>query len=129
MEKVAAATVQFSFTPEFISARPDIVGSTKERMAKSSGPGYAMTARNIFVPHLDVHFDSVKEKLLCLQSVPVLILAGEKDILTPVSTQRALHDAIPGSRLEIISGAGHMAPIEKADTWNSLVSGFLEDIE
>jgi pimeloyl-ACP methyl ester carboxylesterase len=45
--------------------------------------------------------------------VPVLVLAGEEDVLTPPEGARAMAEAIPGSELVVVPGAGHLAPLEK----------------
>lgn len=44
---------------------------------------------------------------------PVLLLWGAEDRLVPVAHGRKLQGLISGSRLEIIQGAGHVAPLEK----------------
>jgi pimeloyl-ACP methyl ester carboxylesterase len=42
--------------------------------------------------------------------MPVLILWGDMDRITPLSEGRAIHALIPQSRLEIAPGCGHLAP-------------------
>ncbi|HEY4179717.1 MAG TPA: alpha/beta hydrolase [Kofleriaceae bacterium] len=44
--------------------------------------------------------------------VPVAILAGGRDLFTPVAQSEELHHAIPGSYLSIIPGGTHYMPIE-----------------
>ena len=41
--------------------------------------------------------------------VPTLVLAGSRDVIVPPARQRALAEAIPGARFELIDGAGHVA--------------------
>ncbi|HSV39201.1 MAG TPA: alpha/beta hydrolase [Nocardioidaceae bacterium] len=48
-----------------------------------------------------------------LADIPTRILAGEKDLLTPVSHARRLAAEIPGSRLIISPGCGHMIALER----------------
>lgn len=55
------------------------------------------------------------ESLAELADVPTRILIGTKDRLTPVRWSRALHDGIPGSRLTVLPGKGHMLPHEATD--------------
>jgi 3-oxoadipate enol-lactonase len=57
--------------------------------------------------------------------VPVLVVVGEEDALTPVSEARALHTAIPSSRLEVLAGAGHVSSFERPAAFNHVVSEFL----
>ncbi len=45
--------------------------------------------------------------------VPTLIIVGEQDIVTPPGESQAMHAAIPGSVLETIPAAGHMAAVEQ----------------
>jgi pimeloyl-ACP methyl ester carboxylesterase len=59
-----------------------------------------------------------------LVDMPVVVLVGDHDVLTPVSHARRLTNAIPGARLIISPGAGHMLPLECDDH----VSGVLVDL-
>ncbi len=56
--------------------------------------------------------------------VPALILCGSRDSLTPPALSQRLHEFIPGSRLEMLEGAGHMLPLEAAG-W---VTGMILDL-
>lgn len=60
--------------------------------------------------------------------VPTLIIVGEEDALTPVKESRAMHAAIPGSRLEILPGAGHVSNLEKPAAFNHVLSEFLSSL-
>jgi pimeloyl-ACP methyl ester carboxylesterase len=51
------------------------------------------------------------------------------DLLTPPSEARALHSAIPGSRLEIIPRAGHLSNLENPEAYNRILGSFLPPIE
>ena len=46
-------------------------------------------------------------------AVPTLVVVGELDILTPPSESQAISAAIPGARLVVVPGAGHLAPMER----------------
>ena len=56
---------------------------------------------------------SALERLYLAQSMPTLLLWGEGDRIIPVSHARSAHAEMPGSRLEVISGAGHFVQLEK----------------
>ena len=45
--------------------------------------------------------------------VPTLVVVGDEDVLTPVAEARRLHEAIAGSRLEVLAGAGHVSNLER----------------
>ena len=51
-----------------------------------------------------------------LADVPTHVMVGTKDRLTPVRWARRLHDGIPGSRLTVLPGKGHMLTHEATDT-------------
>jgi pimeloyl-ACP methyl ester carboxylesterase len=44
--------------------------------------------------------------------VPTLIISGDRDLMTPVFTARKMNRLIHGSRLVVIAGGSHYAPIE-----------------
>jgi pimeloyl-ACP methyl ester carboxylesterase len=57
---------------------------------------------------------------------PTLVTVGAEDELTPVALHRAMHSAIPGSRLEVIEGAGHLANLEQPEAYNEALLEFLD---
>ncbi|MGH2688542.1 MAG: alpha/beta fold hydrolase, partial [Actinomycetota bacterium] len=58
-------------------------------------------------------------------ALPVLVLHGDEDRIVPVDEARAMVAAIPGSRFAVVTGAGHLAPMEKPDVANAVVGAFL----
>ena len=63
--------------------------------------------------------------LLATIDVPTLIVVGDEDVPTPVKDARAMHERIPGSRLEIIQQAGHLSNMERPAAFNHLLTEFL----
>ena len=59
-------------------------------------------------------------------TVPVLVLCGEEDQVTPVETHKRMHDLIAGSRLEIIADAGHLPTVEQAGPTNKALRDWLK---
>lgn len=57
--------------------------------------------------------DNVLKKLATLD-LPVAVIVGEEDILTPPVNSERMTNMIPGARLYKIKDAGHSAAIEKA---------------
>lgn len=45
-------------------------------------------------------------------TVPTLVVVGSEDRITPPSEAKAMVAAIPGARLAILPGCGHMSPME-----------------
>jgi 3-oxoadipate enol-lactonase len=60
--------------------------------------------------------------------VPVLIIVGEEDALTPVKESEAMHAAIAGSRLEVLSAAGHVSNVERPAAFNHVLTEFLASL-
>jgi pimeloyl-ACP methyl ester carboxylesterase len=58
-------------------------------------------------------------------SVPALVVVGEEDGLAPVAEAEAMTAAMPGARLEVLAGAGHLSAVEVPDDFNSVVRAFL----
>lgn len=57
--------------------------------------------------------------------VPALVLAGEEDELAPPSDARAMAEAVPEGRLEVIPEAGHLIAVEQPEAFNEAVLRFL----
>jgi len=57
--------------------------------------------------------------------VPILIMVGEKDTITPPEAAKSMHKKIPGSRLEILPRAAHMSNLENPQVFNRLLGDFL----
>ena len=63
--------------------------------------------------------------LLAGIDVPTLIVVGDEDVVTPPKEARAMHDAIRGSRLEVIPAAGHLSNLERPAAFNAALSDFV----
>ena len=60
--------------------------------------------------------------------VPVLIVCGDEDKMTPLAMSQYLKDRIPGARLDTIPGAGHYAMMENAEAFNAALGKFVESL-
>lgn len=60
---------------------------------------------------------------------PTLVLAGELDVTTPPRYGRAVADAIPGARFEVMPGEAHQPFQEVPDLFNARVDAFWREIE
>jgi pimeloyl-ACP methyl ester carboxylesterase len=52
------------------------------------------------------------EDVLAEVKVPVTIVTGDKDLMTPPATAEHIHRRIPGSRMVVIKGGTHYTPVE-----------------
>lgn len=60
---------------------------------------------------------------------PTLILCGTDDKMTPLRHSHALHEAIAGSELVEIEGAGHMVALEKPRQVAEALEDFIDRLE
>ncbi|MEV8455199.1 alpha/beta hydrolase [Streptomyces sp. NPDC052095] len=67
-----------------------------------------------FYPAFTEHDESAA--LPAFRSVPVLILAGDKDLITPSSHSEAIADQLPDAELVIVPDAGHLVMLEHPET-------------
>ena len=67
-------------------------------------------------------------ELLPGTKIPTLVICGSEDKLSPPAVMKPMADKIPGSEFVLVEGAGHMAPIEKAEVVNEKITEFLNRI-
>jgi pimeloyl-ACP methyl ester carboxylesterase len=61
--------------------------------------------------------------------VPTLIIAGERDHMTPLALSEEMHALIARSKLLVVEGGSHTAPIERPQLVNEAVTRFLQELE
>ena len=72
---------------------------------------------------------SARDKLYLAEHVPTLILWGRRDRIIPLHHGRAAHDAIPGSRLEVVEDAGHFPHHEHPEQVARTITTFVAETE
>jgi 3-oxoadipate enol-lactonase len=60
---------------------------------------------------------------------PVLVLCGSEDKVTPPALSRELARLIPGARVELVEGAGHLGNLERPAEFNTLVGAFIRGVD
>ncbi len=58
-----------------------------------------------------------------------LVVAGDRDMLTPLKYARFLHEKIAGSRLEVVPDAGHMVMMERPGAVNGAIDAFVRSLK
>jgi pimeloyl-ACP methyl ester carboxylesterase len=64
--------------------------------------------------------------MLSSMDLPVLIIVGSEDKLTPVAEAEGLRNNISNARLRVIESAGHLSNIENPDEFNTALAEFFE---
>jgi hypothetical protein len=54
-----------------------------------------------------------------------LLIWGEQDRIIPVAHGYAAHDAVPGSRLEVLAGVGHFPHVESPTAVVDILDDFI----
>ena len=72
---------------------------------------------------------SAMDRLYLAAGLPTLIVWGDEDPIIPLSHAYAAHEAIPGSRLEIMPGCGHFPHVEAPTEFTEILEDFLATTE
>ena len=57
-------------------------------------------------------------------NVPTLLIWGDADKRSPLNVATQMRNAVPGARLVVIPGAGHVSNLEKPDRFDAIVRDF-----
>ncbi|TXT57930.1 MAG: hypothetical protein BAJATHORv1_10639 [Candidatus Thorarchaeota archaeon] len=108
-----------TLTPEFIENNPDTLNYLLNKFLNSENEANVLSSIGFAT------FDAV-EKLRFVK-IPVLVIHGEFDQLIIPEDGKLLHEAIPGSRLEIIAKCGHSPDIEVPEKLSNLIVDFVKN--
>ena len=108
----------WAFTVPFFSERPDDAAEFEEAMA-----GLSMSVE-AYLSQLNVIQTHDTADRLAAINVPTLVLAGEEDILIPVSLSKSLHQLVPGSSWATVPG-GHASLWEQPAPFNISLIDFI----
>ncbi len=62
-------------------------------------------------------------------AVPILVIGGERDIVTRLKASQEIVSATPGARLQAIEGVNHMGFLERADVYNTAIASFADAVQ
>ena len=106
-----------------------------QAIARALSPLENRDARAAFLHTLraviDVHGQRVSatDRLYLLESIPTLIVWGERDHTIPLRHGRAAHQAIPHSSFRTLSAAAHFPHLEDAHGLSTLLRQFIAETE
>jgi pimeloyl-ACP methyl ester carboxylesterase len=107
---------------------PDAPADLRDRVATMQRRAYDQQAD---AEEAEEAADPLEEdpEALSRLDVPALVAAGDRDKPDFRRGAEVLAEALPNARLEIIEGAGHLAPLEAPDAFRELLLGFLGERE
>jgi pimeloyl-ACP methyl ester carboxylesterase len=114
---IAAAMIPRLFAPDG-EAPKAVVDEVRQIMLRTSPTGIIGTLKGMAARENT-------ESLLAKMTVPVLLLAGEKDQLIPPAKSKALAAMVPKATLTILEKAGHMPMLEDPEGTTTAIAGFL----
>jgi len=120
IEKFADDSVKNFFAPDSFSTKKELVAEVREIMINTSEKSVIKTLLALS-----------KRKETCSKlseiKVPVLILVGNEDKITPPEAAQFMHEEINGSVMSIIKNAGHLSNLENPGQFNELLKRFLQN--
>jgi len=106
-----------------------------EAIARALSPLENADARGAFLHTLrsviDIHGQRVSatDRLYLLESMPTMVVWGERDHTIPLEHGRRAHAAIPHSRFRTLPGAAHFPHLEDPDGLSALLRDFMRATE
>ncbi|MFI5620659.1 alpha/beta fold hydrolase [Streptomyces sp. NPDC051567] len=76
-----------------------------------------------FYPAFQTHDKTAALRLFA--DIPVTVVAGDRDMITPPGHSEAIKDALPGAELVVLESAGHLMMLEHPQAVTALLAGLL----
>jgi 3-oxoadipate enol-lactonase len=106
-------TIERWFTPEFRQQHVDAVTRIHDILEQASALGYVATCRAIAQVDLTERLVSVR--------VPTLVLVGSDDRSTSPEMALKIHEYIPGSQYQVLSGAAHLTNVARPEEFSRAI--------
>ena len=140
-----AALLSFTIHPRLLGAMHELGTSMRERgmqsgaylqaVARALRPLQNPGARQAFLQTLRSVIDvrgqrvSATDRLYLLETIPMLIVWGERDHTIPLEHGRAAHRAMPNSRFRTLPAAAHFPNLEDPDGLADALLDFIAETE
>ena len=126
VEQEGIDVIADQMAPKLIGAttrrdRPDIAERVRHLIVANTRQGVS-TAVSAMMNRTD------STSLLQRIGVPTLVVAGAEDVLIPPAEADAMHEAIPGSKHELMPFVGHLPNLEDPAQFSAILSEFLETL-
>jgi len=119
VEQYADEIIKNLFAQETFTKNKNVIDAVKEMIISTPKQSLCNTLHAL-----------AERKETCTQlheiNIPVLIMVGKEDKITPIAAARQMHELILNSKLEIIQQAGHLSNLEDPAAFNTHLAKFLE---
>ena len=121
VEKFAEESIKNLFAPESFSTKKLEIAAVREMIVNTTEESLCKTLRAFY---------ERKETCSKLSDiyVPVLIMVGEEDKITPLAAAQLMNEKIKESLLSIIRHAGHLSNIENPVEFNNQLEEFVSTV-
>lgn len=120
IETQVESSISRWFTPEFVSSAPATVEWVRQMYRKTSPAGFINGCQAI--QELDT-----LDRLSSI-TAPTLLVPGERDPAFPESVSRTMQSRIKNAQLNVVTGAAHIANLERPHEFNEIVIKFLAEV-
>lgn len=121
VERYAKESVNKLFAPESFVTSKDKIAVVKKMITETPEQSFTKT---LYALSRRTDTCNKLEKIV----VPVLILVGKEDLITPPSAAHLMQKNIKGSILKIIEHAGHLSNIENTYEFNNYLMEFVSSV-
>ena len=119
VEQYADESIKKLFAQETFTKNKNVVDAVKEMIISTQKQSLCNTLHAL-----------AERKETCDQlpeiNIPVLIMVGKEDKITPIAAAQQMHEKILNSKLEIIQQADHLSNLENPTSFNTHLVNFLE---
>jgi 3-oxoadipate enol-lactonase len=102
-------------------ADPAVRTEVIETMARIDPAAYVIGAEAVWLADQRDRAAAIRE--------PTLVLCGAEDRVTPPALSHGLARLIPAAQQALVEGAGHLANIERPESFNTLVGAFIRGVD
>jgi 3-oxoadipate enol-lactonase len=120
MDALVPSTLERWFTAAFREREPAEVARIGQLIRSTPVAGYAGCAYGISRINLTARLGTI--------DCPTLVLVGDSDLGTPRPMSEDIVQALPGSRLQVIEQAAHLANVEQPAAFNRMLRQFLSSL-
>jgi 3-oxoadipate enol-lactonase len=121
VEKYAEESIKNLFAPESLSTKKEEIAAVREMIVNTSKQSLYKTLKAFY-----------ERKETCSKlhdiNVPVLIMVGKEDKITPPEAAQMMHEKIEDSVLYIIEQAAHLSNIENPFDFNNQLEEFFSTV-
>jgi 3-oxoadipate enol-lactonase len=116
MEALVEITVNRWFPPEFVATNAPVLDKVRAMITATPFAGFAGCAAALSDYDLRPGLPGIKN--------PTLLIVGTKDATVPGI--KAINQAVPGSKVVELEGAGHLSNLEQPDKFSKAIRDFIK---